>query len=115
MLPLKGILKTATADNGKEFAGHREFAEALGIDVFLARPYHSWERGANENLNGLIRQYVPKESSFEDLTSEYMELIQNKLNNRPRKRIGFLMPIEYFITKFAPDIELNFNKVAFVT
>lgn len=73
------------------------------------------ERGANENMNGLIRQYVPKGSSFEDLTDEYIELIQNKLNNRPRKRLGFLTPIEYFITKFAPDIKLNFNKVAFVT
>lgn len=115
LLPFKGLLKTATADNGKEFAGHREFAEALGIDVFFARPYHSWERGANENMNGLIRQYVPKGSSFEDLTDEYIELIQNKLNNRPRKRLGFLTPIEFFITKFAPDIKLNFNKVAFVT
>lgn len=98
--PLKGVIKTATADNGKEFAAHREIAEALGIDVFFAHPYHSWERGANENMNGLIRQYIPKKSSFENLNDEDIQLIQNKLNNRPRKRLNFLTPIEYFCRNF---------------
>lgn len=95
--PLKGVIKTATADNGKEFAAHREIAEALGTDVFFAHPYHSWERGANENMNGLIRQYIPKKSSFENLNDKDIQLIQNKLNNRPRKRLNFLTPIEYFV------------------
>lgn len=113
--PLKGLLKTATADNGKEFAGHREFAEALGIDVFFAHPYHSWERGANKNMNGFIRQYVSKGSFFENLTDKHIELIQNKLNNRPRKRLGFLTPIECFITKFVPEIKISINKVTFAT
>lgn len=85
--PLKRLLNTS--DNGKEFAGHREFAEALGIVVFFARPYHSWERDANENMNGLIRQYVPKGSYFENLTDEHIELIQNKLSSPHTKKIFF--------------------------
>lgn len=113
--PLKGLIKTATADNGKEFADHKEISEALGIDVFFAHPYHSWERGANENMNGLIRQYIPKKSSFEDLKNEDILLIQNKLNNRPRKRLNFLTPIEYFLRIFAPLIENVNQRVAFIT
>lgn len=108
--PLKGVIKTATADNGKEFAAHREIAAALGIDVFFAHPYHSWERGANENMNGLIRQYIPKKSSFENLNDEDIQLIQNKLNNRPRKRLNFLTPIEYFCRNFEQLTEnINLN------
>lgn len=113
--PLKGVIKTATADNGKEFAAHREIAEALGIDVFFAHPYHSWERGANENMNGLIRQYIPKKSSFENLNDEDIQLIQNKLNNRPRKRLNFLTPIEYFCRNFEQLTENINKKVAFIT
>ncbi len=66
-------------------------------------------------MNGLIKQYIPKKSSFENLNDEDILLIQNKLNNRPRKRLNFLTPVECFITKFAPDIKPNINKVAFVT
>ena len=99
--PIRTLLHTATTDNGKEFAGHKDFATALGIDVYFAHPYHSWERGANENMNGLIRQYLPKGSSFEDLTDEDISSIQNRLNNRPRKKLGFLTPIEYFFANFA--------------
>ena len=84
--PIRTLLHTATTDNGKEFAGHKDIATALGIDVYFAHPYHSWERGANENMNGLIRQYLPKGSSFEDLTDEDISFIQNRLNNRPRKK-----------------------------
>lgn len=113
--PLKGIIKTATADSGKEFAVHKEIAEALGIDVFFAHPYHSWERGANENMNGLIRQYIPKKSSFENLNDEDIQLIQNKLNNRPRKRLNFLTPIEYFCRNFEQLTENINKKVAFIT
>lgn len=113
--PLKGVIKTATADNGKEFAAHREIAAALGIDVFFAHPYHSWERGANENMNGLIRQYIPKKSSFENLNDEDIQLIQNKLNNRPRKRLNFLTPIEYFCRNFEQLTENINKKVAFIT
>jgi IS30 family transposase len=89
-------LHTITSDNGKEFAGHKEIAKALGIDYYFATPYHSWERGANENLNGLVRQYFPKGSSFVDIEPEKVIEIQNKLNDRPRKKFGYKSPNEVF-------------------
>ena len=96
LAPMKGLIKTITADNGKEFAEHKAIAKGLGADFYFAHPYHSWERGANENTNGLIRQYLPKGTSFENLTNEHVKQIQNKLNNRPRKALGYLTPIEFF-------------------
>jgi len=102
-------LHTITADNGKEFAGHQEVAEELNIDYYFAHPYHSWERGSNENLNGLIRQYFKKGSSFKDITDKRITEVQTILNNRPRKRFNFENPI--FVMN-----QLLFNpKVAFVT
>lgn len=98
---------------GKEFAEHKAIAEGLNIDFYFAHPYHSWERGANENTNGLTRQYIPKGTSFENLTKETIRQIQNRLNDRPRKIIGYLTPIEYYNRIFAP--ENNKLKVAFVT
>lgn len=106
LLPFKGMLHTITSDNGKEFAEHKAIAEALGVDYYFAHPYHSWERGANENMNGLIRQYLPKGTSFENLTDDDILLIQNKLNNRPRKKLNFLTPHEYFFSSFA-HVNLN--------
>ena len=82
-----------TADNGKEFAGHEEVAETLGIDYYFAHPYHSWERGTNENCNGLIRQYFKKGSSLVQLTDQDIKTVEGKLNNRPRKRLGYENPI----------------------
>jgi len=96
LLPFKGLIKTITADNGKEFAKHESIGEALDIQFFFAKPYHSWERGANENTNGLIRQYFPKGSSFEMVTNEDVQKVQDKLNDRPRKRLGFLSPNEKY-------------------
>jgi IS30 family transposase len=88
-------IHTITADNGKEFADHKKIARQIGIDFYFAKPYHSWERGANENSNGLIRQYFPKGSSFESITNKQIQYVQHKLNNRPRKKLGFLSPIEF--------------------
>lgn len=88
----KPFLRTITSDNGKEFALHKQIAEKLEIDYFFAKPYHSWERGANENLNGLIRQYFPKDYDFNQITEKHIQYVENKLNNRPRKRFGFLTP-----------------------
>lgn len=93
------FLNTITTDNGKEFANHKNIANALQIDFYFAKPYHSWQRGANENLNGLIRQYFPKKHDFKLITNEQITQIQNKLNNRPRKRFGFLSPNEIFSLK----------------
>lgn len=86
-------IHTITADNGKEFAGHEDVAEQLGIDYFFTHPYHSWERGSNENLNGLIRQYFTKSSDFISITDDDVQRIENKLNNRPRKRLKYESPI----------------------
>jgi len=105
----KPYLHTITADNGKEFAGHQEVAESLSIDYFFAHPYHSWERGSNENLNGLIRQYFTKGSDFTNITEQRVKEVETKLNNRPRKRDKYQNPI--FVME-----QLLFNqKVAFVT
>ena len=102
-------IKTITADNGKEFADHKFVSEQLGIDYYFARPYHSWERGSNENLNGLVRQYFKKSSDFRPITQEQVKAVEDKLNNRPRKRFNYEKPI--FVME-----KLLFNKeVAFVT
>ena len=94
--PYKNMIHTITADNGKEFARYKEIAKVLDVQFFFARPYHSWERGANENTNGLARQYIPKGTDFEDLTDEYIAEVEWKLNHRPRKSLGYLTPLEYF-------------------
>lgn len=100
----KPYIFTITADNGKEFALHKEISKALNIDFYFANPYHSWERGANENLNGLIRQYIPKKTNFKSLTNKRIQQIQEDINNRPRKRFNFE----------SPNFMFN-QKVAFVT
>ena len=87
---------TLTVDNGKEFASHESVAEALRIRVYFADPYSAWQRGLNENTNGLIRQYVPKGSEVRTLTNEQVQHIMDRLNNRPRKSLGFLTPNEVF-------------------
>ena len=102
-------LHTITSDNGKEFAGHKEVAKISNIDYYFANPYASWERGSNENLNRLIRQYIPKKSDFSLLSEKYIKQIENQLNSRPRKRFNYENPI--FVMN-----KLLFNqKVAFVT
>lgn len=105
--PFRGMIKTITSDNGKEFAEHEEIAKKLGIDFFFAKPYHSWQRGANENLNGLIRQYFPKGTDFNQVSEEQVKYVQNQLNNRPRKRYKFLAPVQVIVQKL--------NQVAFIT
>jgi IS30 family transposase len=87
---------TLTVDNGKEFSNHESIAQTLEIKVFFADPYSAWQRGLNENTNGLIRQYVPKGSNIRTLTDEQIEHIMDRLNNRPRKSLGFLTPNEVF-------------------
>lgn len=104
---VKNLIHTITADNGKEFAKHEEIAQKLEINFYFCKPYHSWERGANENTNGLIRQYIPKGTDFSEVTNKQIKRIENILNNRPRKRLGYLTPNE----KFKQII--NQNSVAF--
>ena len=95
-----GLFKTITVDNGPEFHGYDEIERATGVTVYFTNPYCSWERGTNENTNGLIRQYLPKRTSMKRLTQEQCNTIAGSLNNRPRKRHGFRTPLdrlaEYF-------------------
>ena len=87
---------TITSDNGSEFARHEEISQALQADFFFAHPYSSWERGLNENTNGLIRQYIKKGTELTHVTNEYLDIIASKLNDRPRKTLGFKTPKEVF-------------------
>lgn len=90
---------TITADNGKEFSSHEEMAEKLSVDVYFAHPYHSWERGLNENTNGLIRQYFTKGSSFVNITDDQVEDVMNRLNHRPRKTLNYKTPHAVFFNE----------------
>lgn len=87
---------TITFDNGKEFAGHEQIAAALNAKCYFAHPYASWERGTNENTNGLIRQYLPKNRSLKNVSAADETMIMDKLNLRPRKCLGFRTPFEVF-------------------
>ena len=91
-LPFK--ITSITADNGTEFADYAYIKKILNCDFFFAHPYCSWERGLNENTNGLIRQYIPKKSHFDGVHENFIIEIQNKLNNRPRKTLGFYNPLQ---------------------
>ena len=88
------IRKTITTDNGSEFVEHGKLSARLGFKTFFANPYSSWERGTNENTNGLIRQYCPKKSDFSQLTPQRVARIEQALNNRPRKCLGYRTPAE---------------------
>ena len=94
--PMEQISHTITLDNGKEFSAHEEVAKFLNLTIYFAHPYSSWERGLNENTNGLIRQYIPKGSSFEGITSARIKFIEDRLNNRPRKSLGYWTPNEVY-------------------
>jgi len=96
MESVKGNIFTITSDNGKEFAKHEEVSQALNADFYFCHPYSSWERGLNENTNGLIRQFFPKGSEFISITDEQVLAVQNNLNFRPRKTLGFKTPNEIF-------------------
>ena len=86
---------TITCDNGKEFAGHEDIAKALGAKIYFAHPYSSWERGTNENTNGLIRQYIPKSTNFSALRKADILFAENRLNTRPRKCLSFNSPVVF--------------------
>lgn len=97
LTPFKGVVHTITTDNGKEFASHELIASEIGADYFFAHPYASWERGANENMNGLIRQFFPKKIDFRLITPKHIATAMHKLNHRPRKCLGFRTPHEVFM------------------
>lgn len=94
------LFLTITVDNGPEFHGYKEIEEATGVKIYFATPYCSWERGTNENTNGLVRQYLPKRTSMKYLTQRRCNEIAAKLNNRPRKRHAFYTPLELLSEHF---------------
>lgn len=102
--PVRARVHTLTWDNGSEFAEHRLMDIALDADSYFAMPYSSWQRGCNENLNGLVRQYIPKGCDIGTFTDAQIQQIEDKLNRRPRKRLGFRTPDQVF--------ELSFKRVA---
>ncbi|WP_299587590.1 IS30 family transposase [uncultured Microbulbifer sp.] len=97
MVSFKDKIKTITFDNGLEFAGHETIAEDLEANIYFAHPYSSWERGINENTNGLIRQYFPKDTDFNKVTDEQVQFVMDRLNSRPRASRGGRSPNELFI------------------
>jgi IS30 family transposase len=97
LTPFAASVHTLTTDNGKEFAHHERIATELDADFFFAHPYASWERGANENMNGLIRQFFPKKMCFDSITLDQVAFAMHRLNHRPRKCLGFKTPHEVFM------------------
>ncbi len=95
--PFSEYVITMTSDNGKEFADHKTIASKLDADFYFAHPYASWERGLNENTNGLIRQYFPKKHDFTTITQKEINQVMHKLNNRPRKCLGMKTPNQVFL------------------
>ena len=89
--------KTMTYDNGKEFEWYEKLEKEIEMKVYFAYPYHAWERGTNENTNGLIRQFFPKKTSFSEVTEKNTRRAERLLNSRPRKRLGYLTPLELFV------------------
>ena len=94
--PLRKFVKTITYDNGKEFVEHEAIAKALACESYFATPYHSWERGQNENANGLLRQYFPKSIELDKVSEQEVIIAVDKLNNRPRKCLNYKTPYEAF-------------------
>lgn len=106
LAPFKVLVKTITSDNGKEFAKHQEISKKLETDFFFADPYSPWQRGLNEYNNKLIRQYLPKKLDFNLINNNTINMIINKLNNRPRKLLGYKTPNEVFLYNFNQFVAL---------
>ena len=108
LTPYKDQVHTMTYDNGKEISEHEKIAKDLGAKIYFAHPYTSWERGVNENTNGLIRQYFPKGRELTAVKKVEIEHAMNRLNHRPRKTLGFRTPYEvFFNTKTTLTVALG--------
>jgi len=101
--------KTITFDNGTEFHGYKKLEDRFPLKCYFATPYHSWERGSNENFNGLVRQYIPKGVSMRDVTQAQCDSIAFKLNTRPRKRFGYRTPLEIYQTELTKRCASTLN------
>ena len=100
LAPYKERVHTITSDNGSEFAGHQQIAKKLEAQFFFAHPYSSWERGLNEYTNKLVRQYIPKKSSFDMISQQFINDINLKLNMRPRKNLKYNSPLRVYLSNF---------------
>lgn len=103
--PRRGAVKSITLDNGSEFAGHRDVAHAVSADTYFCDPYRSSQRGTNENTNGLIRQYYPKGTDFKKITDAELRRVVEKLNDRPRKRLGYRTPAQVFLGEYSGALD----------
>jgi IS30 family transposase len=104
--PYKNVVHSITSDNGTEFAEHKLIATKLRAAFFFAHPYSSWERGLNEYTNKLIRQYIPKKQTFENYNDQNIKEIQHRLNQRPRKKLGYENPKHIFYSNLEPKVAL---------
>src|ERR1700720_3542603 len=107
LLPLADRIQTITYDNGKEFASHAKIATSLRALCYFAKPYHAWERGLNEHTNGLVRQYFQKGSDLSMLSDADVQRVEDKLNSRPRKILGYQTPREVFFNANNPRVALH--------
>ncbi|WP_139682551.1 IS30 family transposase [thiotrophic endosymbiont of Bathymodiolus puteoserpentis (Logatchev)] len=107
LTPLKHWVKTLTFDNGREFSWHEKLAENLDCNTYFAKPYHSWERGLNENHNGLLRQFFPKRMALDNVSEKEAFRATDLMNNRPRKCLGYKTPFEVFAKMTGKDYFLN--------
>jgi IS30 family transposase len=96
LLPVQDKVHTLTSDHGKEFAYHEKIAQLLQLKYFFAHPYAAWERGTNENTNGLLRQYFPKKHDLQQVSRKEMKFTMSRLNFRPLKSLRFKTPFEVF-------------------
>ena len=103
--PRRGAVQTITLDNGSEFAEHRQVAKAVSAKIYFCDPYRSCQRGTNENTNGLIRQYFPKGTDFRSVSDTELRKVVNKLNDRPRKRLGYRTPAQVFLGEYSGALE----------
>ncbi len=94
--PIKNLVLTITADNGKEFSNHQKISSELAVEFYFAKPYQSWQRGLNEHTNGLVRQYFPKNKNFDEISDFELQMVEDLLNNRPRKVLNYETPLEVF-------------------
>lgn len=106
LMPIKEKLKTITTDNGMAFSAHEVIYRALGVEVFFTDPYSSWQKGAIENANGLIRQYIPKRVSFDEYDDKDIQRIKDKINRRPRKN-SISFPLKSALAKISSKFVLT--------
>ena len=101
------VVETVTVDNGKEFSQHQRIAKELGVSVYFADPYSSWQCGSNEHVNGMVRRHYSKGTDFTRVSDTELKIIEDRLNNRPRKLLGYATPWKVYPGKALPPVALQ--------